>query len=144
MIARRIRRLAAVFQPFRLAPIDDRQNRRANGTCVSGAGRPPKAHTTFCTVDEDFTAYGLLDHRHTPEMEMLLGATVLFTPHLAPMNRGILSTIYVRLKNGTRLLALDAGGPIWNAPWFSRKNSRFSGKNRLNRVRLICCASVST
>ena len=33
---------------------------------VSGAGRPPKANTTFCTVDEDFTAYGLLDHRHTP------------------------------------------------------------------------------
>ena len=50
----------------------------------------------------------------------------------------------VRLKNGTRLLALLAGGPIWKAPWFSRKNSRFSGKNRLKRVRLICCASVST
>lgn len=63
---------------------------------VSGAGRPPKAHTTFCAVDEDFTAYGLLDHRHTPEMEMLLGATVLFTPHLAPMNRGILATCYAR------------------------------------------------
>ena len=36
---------------------------------VSGAGRPPKANTTFCTVDEDFTAYGLLNHRHTPEIE---------------------------------------------------------------------------
>ena len=36
---------------------------------VSGAGRPPKPNTTFCTVDEDFTAYGLLDHRHTPEIE---------------------------------------------------------------------------
>ncbi|MEQ1788306.1 MAG: N-acetyl-gamma-glutamyl-phosphate reductase, partial [Acidimicrobiales bacterium] len=35
---------------------------------VSGAGRPPKPNTTFCTVDEDFTAYGVLDHRHTPEM----------------------------------------------------------------------------
>ncbi|MHB1138637.1 MAG: N-acetyl-gamma-glutamyl-phosphate reductase, partial [Microthrixaceae bacterium] len=61
---------------------------------VSGAGRPPKPNTTFCTVDEDFTAYGLLDHRHTPEMEMNLGASVLFTPHLAPMNRGILATCY--------------------------------------------------
>lgn len=67
---------------------------------VSGAGRPPKANTTFCTVDEDFTAYGLLDHRHTPEMEMLLGATVLFTPHLAPMNRGILATCYARPAPG--------------------------------------------
>src|SRR5690606_25463981 len=36
---------------------------------VSGAGRGPKATTTFCAVDEDFSAYGLLDHRHTPEME---------------------------------------------------------------------------
>lgn len=63
---------------------------------VSGAGRPPKAHTTFCAVDEDFTAYGLLDHRHTAELDQVLGATVLFTPHLAPMNRGILATCYAR------------------------------------------------
>jgi N-acetyl-gamma-glutamyl-phosphate reductase len=61
---------------------------------VSGAGRPPKPTTTFCAVDEDVTAYGLLDHRHTPEMEMNLGAPVLFTPHLVPMNRGILATCY--------------------------------------------------
>ena len=41
---------------------------------VSGAGRPPKPNTTFCTVDEDFSAYGLLTHRHTPEMEQAIGA----------------------------------------------------------------------
>jgi N-acetyl-gamma-glutamyl-phosphate reductase len=63
---------------------------------VSGAGRPPKPTTTFCTVDEDVTAYGLLDHRHTPEMEMNIGAPVLFTPHLVPMNRGILATCYAQ------------------------------------------------
>ncbi len=69
---------------------------------VSGAGRPPKATTSFCAVDEDFTAYGLLDHRHTPEIEQNLtaaagtAAQVLFTPHLAPMNRGILATCYAR------------------------------------------------
>lgn len=63
---------------------------------VSGAGRPPKPTTTFCTVDENFTAYGLLDHRHTAEMELTTGAQVLFTPHLAPMNRGILATSYAR------------------------------------------------
>ncbi len=69
---------------------------------VSGAGRPPKPNTTFCTVDEDFTAYGLLTHRHTPEIEQNLAhvagasAQVLFTPHLAPMNRGILATCYAR------------------------------------------------
>ena len=61
---------------------------------VSGAGRPPKPNTTFCTVDENFTAYGVLDHRHTPEMQTHSGATVLFTPHLLPTNRGILSTCY--------------------------------------------------
>ncbi|MEI2700193.1 MAG: N-acetyl-gamma-glutamyl-phosphate reductase [Microthrixaceae bacterium] len=61
---------------------------------VSGAGRPPKPTNTFCAVDEDVTAYGLLDHRHTPEMEMNIGATVIFTPHLVPMNRGILATCY--------------------------------------------------
>lgn len=69
---------------------------------VSGAGRPPKPNTTFCTVDEDFTAYGMLDHRHTPEIEQNLthaagvDVQVLFTPHLAPMNRGILATCYAR------------------------------------------------
>ncbi|MBK9178335.1 MAG: N-acetyl-gamma-glutamyl-phosphate reductase [Acidimicrobiales bacterium] len=63
---------------------------------VSGAGRPPKATTAFCAVDEDFTAYGLLTHRHTPEMEQAIGAQILFTPHLAPMNRGILATCYAR------------------------------------------------
>jgi N-acetyl-gamma-glutamyl-phosphate reductase len=63
---------------------------------VSGAGRPPKPNTTFCAVDEDFTAYGLLDHRHTPEIEQVTGGQVLFTPHLAPMNRGILATCYAR------------------------------------------------
>jgi N-acetyl-gamma-glutamyl-phosphate reductase len=73
---------------------------------VSGAGRPPKPSTTFCTVDEDFTAYGLLDHRHTPEMEQLLGASVLFTPHLAPMNRGILATCYARPTTPTSTAAL--------------------------------------
>jgi len=69
---------------------------------VSGAGRPPKPTNAFNTVDENFVAYGLLDHRHTPEIEQNLthvaGADVqvLFTPHLAPMNRGILATCYAR------------------------------------------------
>jgi len=63
---------------------------------VSGAGRALKASTSFGTVHEDFTAYGLLDHRHTPEMEQAIGASLLFTPHLAPMARGILATCYAR------------------------------------------------
>jgi N-acetyl-gamma-glutamyl-phosphate reductase len=63
---------------------------------ASGAGRGLKETSQFCAVDEDFTAYGLLTHRHTPEMEQAIGAQVLFTPHLAPMNRGILATCYAR------------------------------------------------
>ncbi len=63
---------------------------------VSGAGRGLKDTLHFGAVDEDFTAYGLLTHRHTPEMEQILGAQVLFTPHLAPMVRGILATCYAR------------------------------------------------
>lgn len=65
---------------------------------VSGAGRALKHGSMFSSVNEDFTAYGLLDHRHTPEIEQVTGANVLFTPHLAPMNRGILATCYARPK----------------------------------------------
>jgi N-acetyl-gamma-glutamyl-phosphate reductase len=61
---------------------------------VSGAGREAKETTGFSTVDGSFSAYGLLNHRHTAEMEMALGGTVLFTPHLVPMTRGILATCY--------------------------------------------------
>jgi len=68
---------------------------------VSGAGRVPKPNTHFNTVDEDFTAYGLLNHRHTPEIEQASGASVIFTPHLAPMNRGILATCYAQSAAGS-------------------------------------------
>lgn len=68
---------------------------------VSGAGRAAKHSNSFNTVDEDFTAYGLLDHRHTPEIEQVTGAQILFTPHLSPMNRGILATCYARPAAGT-------------------------------------------
>ena len=72
-------------------------------TGVSGAGRDK---FPFCNVDEDFTAYGLLTHRHTPEMEQELDAQLLFTPHLAPMNRGILATCYARPTSPTSTGAL--------------------------------------
>ena len=64
---------------------------------VSGAGSALTQANMFATVDEDFRAYGLRTHRHTPEMEQILDASVLFTPHLAPMSRGILATCYARL-----------------------------------------------
>jgi N-acetyl-gamma-glutamyl-phosphate reductase len=77
---------------------------------VTGAGRAATHATSFTTVDENFSAYGLLDHRHTPEMEQEIGAQVLFTPHLAPMNRGILATCYARPAAGARLATDDLIG----------------------------------
>ncbi len=68
---------------------------------VSGAGRGLKHTSHFGTANEDFTAYGLLDHRHTPEIEQSIGASILFTPHLAPMTRGILATCYARPAGST-------------------------------------------
>jgi N-acetyl-gamma-glutamyl-phosphate reductase len=74
---------------------------------VTGAGRGLKESTHFNSVAENFSAYGLLNHRHTAEMEAVLGATVLFTPHLAPMNRGILATCYA-----TAAGPMDEGAPL--------------------------------
>lgn len=93
---------------------------------VSGAGRPPKPTTAFCTVDEDFTAYGLLTHRHTPEIEQGLSrlagcaVEVLLTPHLAPMNRGILATCYARpARPGTTTAdVVDVVRAAWDAEPF--------------------------
>ena len=68
---------------------------------VSGAGREAKESTGFSTVDGSFAAYGLLNHRHTAEMEMATGGTILFTPHLVPMTRGILATCYGEATGST-------------------------------------------
>jgi N-acetyl-gamma-glutamyl-phosphate reductase len=66
----------------------------------SGTGRAPSAGFQHAVVNESFSAYGLLKHRHTPEMEQTIGAEILFTPHLAPMTRGILATCYGRVAEG--------------------------------------------
>ncbi|PLS76552.1 MAG: N-acetyl-gamma-glutamyl-phosphate reductase [Actinobacteria bacterium] len=73
---------------------------------VSGAGRNPSATTHYGSANEDFRAYGLLTHRHTPEMEQAIGGELLFTPHLAPMTRGILATCYARPASDADPLAL--------------------------------------
>jgi N-acetyl-gamma-glutamyl-phosphate reductase len=94
---------------------------------VSGAGRGLKQSTAFTTVDENMVAYGLLDHRHTPEMEQGLtrvagsDVQVLFTPHLAPMNRGILATCYARPAAGrppTTATLMDLLHEAWDGEPF--------------------------
>lgn len=67
---------------------------------VTGAGKTASARTHFCVSDENVEAYGVGRHRHTPEIEQILGLTdrVIFTPHLAPFKRGLLSTVYIPLS----------------------------------------------
>ena len=71
---------------------------------TSGAGRGAKVANLYCEVNESIKAYGVASHRHTPEIEEQLGyaagekITINFTPHLVPMNRGILVTAYGNLK----------------------------------------------
>ena len=82
---------------------------------VSGAGRTPKLTTHFPECNENFSAYAVGTHRHTPEIEQALGdvagepVEVIFTPHLVPMDRGIFSTIYAtprRAMSEGELMAL--------------------------------------
>jgi N-acetyl-gamma-glutamyl-phosphate reductase len=79
---------------------------------VTGAGRELKQTSLFAEVAEGVNAYGVANHRHAPEIDQGLSAaagrpiTVNFTPHLMPMNRGILATIYVRLAKGADVAEL--------------------------------------
>ena len=81
---------------------------------VSGAGRTPKESTHFPEFYDSFTAYGAVSHRHTPEIEQALSEqagepiTINFTPHLAPIARGILATCYARLADGVTEEDVDA------------------------------------
>lgn len=73
---------------------------------TSGAGRGNNTANLFCEVNESVKAYGVTTHRHTPEIEMALNnltddnVLIQFTPHLIPMNRGILATCIAKLKKG--------------------------------------------
>ena len=73
---------------------------------TSGAGRGAKVPNLYCEVNENIKAYGVANHRHTPEIEEQLGyaagrqLVINFTPHLVPMNRGILVTEYANLRPG--------------------------------------------
>jgi N-acetyl-gamma-glutamyl-phosphate reductase len=105
---------------------------------LSGAGRSLTEATHFASADEDFSAYSLLTHRHTPEIEQAVGASVLFTPHLAPMTRGILATCYMRptgqrpldTKKAIELLAATyAGEPFVVVSDRSPSTKATSGSN---------------
>jgi N-acetyl-gamma-glutamyl-phosphate reductase len=68
---------------------------------VSGAGKTPSERTHFSECHGSLSAYGVFNHRHAAEIEQGVGRSVTFTPHLVPLDRGILATIYVRVPPGT-------------------------------------------
>ena len=90
-----------------LGPFLDRGVVEANGVVVnalsgsSGAGRVTSDRLHHSRLSSNAEAYGLLTHRHTPEIEQEIGAEVLFTPHLIPTSRGMLVTAYARTTDGT-------------------------------------------
>ncbi len=92
---------------------------------TTGAGRNAAVSTLFCEVQDSFRAYGLAAHRHTPEIEQELSTlanipmTVSFNPHLLPINRGILSTIYATLPQNTTIDEIQAGyeSAYAHKPW---------------------------
>lgn len=125
---------------------------------VSGAGRTLRTGSLYCEANESIAAYGVGDHRHQPEIDDVLarwsGASpqVLFTPHLTPMDRGILSTIYVwpRATDAARVLRLwreaYAEAPFVHAVDHLPATKHVSGTNHVqmavrsagNRLVLLC------
>ena len=76
---------------------------------VSGAGKKATERTHFCFADENVEAYGVGSHRHTPEIEQILGieGRLVFTPHLAPLDRGLLSTVTLPLSRSVTQDEID-------------------------------------
>lgn len=93
---------------------------------VSGAGRGVKTASLYCEVNESIKAYGVTTHRHTPEIEEQLSKigeetiTVTFTPHLVPMNRGILITAYAKLKDSVTEEDIEAAYAMYKGETFIR------------------------
>jgi len=75
---------------------------------VSGAGKTPSERTHFSECHGSISAYGVFEHRHAAEIEQGVGGLVTFVPHLVPLDRGILETIYVRLKPGATDAAMQS------------------------------------
>jgi N-acetyl-gamma-glutamyl-phosphate reductase len=99
---------ALVLGPFLDAGLIERHDIIVNALSgVSGAGRAISERLHYSRLANNAEAYGLLAHRHTPEIQQELGATVLFTPHLVPVSRGMLVTAYGRVTD-TKLSSADA------------------------------------
>lgn len=106
---------------------------------VTGAGKQPTAATHFVEVSESFKAYSVFKHRHTPEIAQGLGienstTALIFTPHLLPINRGILSTIYARLNAGvTRAEVLK----VWQETFAASPFVRVFDASQLPEIKFV-------
>ncbi len=104
---------------------------------VSGAGKAPNAGTHFVEVSESFKAYNVFKHRHAPEIAQGLGiefspSKLIFTPHLLPINRGILSTIYVRLQPGVTREAIHN---VWQETFAGKSFVRLFTTSQLPEIK---------
>lgn len=111
---------------------------------VTGAGKTPSARTHFCFANESVEAYGVTTHRHTPEIEQILkiSGQLVFTPHLAPLNRGLLSTVTIPLVEDAPIGCTEDAQKLYRefyggctfvevlAPGAQPKTSSVAGTNR--------------
>lgn len=108
---------------------------------VSGAGREPQTGSLFCEVDGGFKAYKVGKHRHTPEIEQELNElagekfAISFTPHLLPVKRGILSTIYASIKENITLPELHS---LYSSFYAREKFVRICPAGSLPNISSVC------
>ncbi|MGV8057185.1 MAG: N-acetyl-gamma-glutamyl-phosphate reductase [Smithellaceae bacterium] len=108
---------------------------------VSGAGREPQTGSLFCEVDGGFKAYKVGNHRHTPEIEQELNFladekfAISFTPHLLPVKRGILSTIYANLKKNVTLAEIHS---LYSSFYAQEKFVRICQPGSLPNISSVC------
>ena len=113
---------------------------------VSGAGRTPKAHLHFPECNESLAAYGIGQHRHTPEIDQFLSEAagqaleVVFTPHLVPMHRGILTTAYAMPEQPIATDdVLDCLATAYRDEPFVRVVDQFASHTRRGKHQLLQC-----
>jgi len=108
---------------------------------ATGAGRKAVVPTLFCEISDNFRAYGLPTHRHTPEIEQEISflaghdITLSFNTHILPTNRGILSTIYTKLKNPAT--SLDEVREVYTRTWEYSPWIRILPKGALPETRFV-------
>lgn len=111
---------------------------------TSGAGRGSKVDNLFCEVNENIKAYGVAVHRHTPEIEEQLSYAagedikINFTPHLVPMNRGILITAYASLK---RVVSYDEVKAVYDKYYDNEKFVRVLNKDVCPQTKWVECSN---